>query len=120
VKKTNNISLKENLLKYTAALIMCSCMVFLTGINFIVYGSHAKTICITAATTEELPDESTPEKPVEEKPASNNVSIQEEYVHELHSLYNTVTVDNTLKYSLLDEARLTIVHFELVSPPPDI
>lgn len=66
------------------------------------------------------PGNSTPEKPVEEKSSAGGISIQEEYVHELHLQQGFAAAENPLNYCLLDEAKLSIVHFELISPPPDL
>ncbi len=65
-------------------------------------------------------DESSPEKPAEGKSSINSVSIQEEYVHEISFVSSLTLVDNPRQYRLLDAARLAIVHFELLSPPPNV
>ena len=121
LKNKNDISFKNELLRYVAAIVMCSCLLFLTGINFIVYSADTKTISIALDTSgDNTSDEIPSEKPVEEKSSTSSVSIQEEYVHEMHSLQNNAGADIALNYSLLDEAKLSIVHFELISPPPDL
>lgn len=99
---------------------MCSCLVFLTGINFIVYGSDAKSISMALQAAEEnASDETSPEKPAEGKSSTGSVSIQEEYVHEISLIHNLASVDDPKQYRLLHDARLAIVHFELLSPPPN-
>lgn len=65
-------------------------------------------------------DEKAPENPVEEKAGNSLSSIQEEYIHELHILQGMASTAEPLKYCLQDDARLAIVHFELVTPPPDL
>jgi len=95
---------------------MCSCLVFLTGINFIVYGNPSNSISIAL---EAASDETSPEKPGEGKSSTGSVSIQEEYVHEISLIHNLASVDDPRQYRLLDDARLAIVHFELLSPPPN-
>ncbi|MFZ1370635.1 MAG: hypothetical protein WAR78_09635 [Ferruginibacter sp.] len=120
MKKKNNISYKTTLLKYTAALLMCGCLLFLTGINFIVYGADAKSISIALQAAENsASDESSPEKPAEGKSSTGTVNIQEEYVHEISLIHSLALVDDPKQYRLLDDARLAIVHFELLSPPPN-
>jgi len=118
VERSKTIQIKAKLVRFTTALLMCGCILFLTGINFFVY-SNSKPICLVEQTDADGPKDEAPEKPVEEK-SSNISNIQEEYVHELHLLQGFAATGNTLKYCLLDEARLTIVHFELISPPPDL
>ena len=120
LKIENTISIKHQLLKYAAATVMCGCLFFLTGINFIIYGSDAQIISIVLEAAEEnASDESSPEKPAEEKSSTGSVSIQEEYVHEVSLNHRLAAVDNPIQYQLLDDARLAIVHFELLSPPPN-
>jgi len=120
LKNKNTISLKAELLKYTAVVLMCSCLVFLTGINFIIYGSHAQSISIALEAAEDSAlDDTSPEKPSEGKSSTGSISIQEEYVHEVNLIHGFASVDDPKQYRLLDDARLATVHFELLSPPPN-
>lgn len=100
---------------------MCSCLLFLTGINFIVYSDYAKSSGIVLEAAEEnASSETSPEKPAEGKSSTSSVNIQEEYVHEMGIVNNLAPVEDPKQYRLLDDAQLAIVHFELLSPPPNI
>lgn len=100
---------------------MCSCLLLLTGINFIVYDSHSKSISLALQATNNIAaDETLPEKPIEEKSASGNLNIQEEYVHDMKLTHILSSIDDDRNYRLIDEANLATVHFELISPPPDL
>lgn len=112
---------KAQLLKFTVALVMCGCLLLLTGVNFFIYGAGANNISITLPMADDnAPDENTPEKPVEEKSSTTSVNIQEDYLHECDLLHNMAAIGNSLKYSLPGTANLATVHFKLISPPPDL
>jgi hypothetical protein len=120
VKKRDSILLKNRLLKMASALVMCACLLFLTGINFVVYDGHTKSISIALQSAQDdASDERSPEKPVDEKSAAGSVNIQEEYVHEPRSIYIRSLIVDSKQYRLFDDASLAVVHFELISPPPD-
>ncbi|HAO47232.1 MAG TPA: hypothetical protein DCQ97_09915 [Chitinophagaceae bacterium] len=119
MKAANTISTKAKLVRFVTAVLMCGCLLFLTGINFFVYGSGKQVCMVEQQPDSDEPEEKAPEKPVEEK-SSNTSNIQEEYVHELHLQQGFAATGESLKYNLLDEAKLAIVHFELTSPPPDL
>ena len=120
LKRTKTIQTKTKLIRFATALLMSSCLLFLTGINFFVYGT-GKQLSMMEQSDAGMPEDEAPGKPAEEKSsAGNQNNMQEEYVHELHLLKTGASASNPLKYCLLDEARLAIVHFELISPPPDL
>lgn len=121
LKRTKTIHTKTKLVRFSTALLMSGCLLFMTGINFFVYGSGKQLSMIEQSDTGCMPEDEAPGKPAEEKSsAGNQNNIQEEYVHELHLLKTGASAARPLKYCLLDEARLSIVHFELISPPPDL
>ncbi|MBK7376780.1 MAG: hypothetical protein KTQ13_00925 [Ferruginibacter sp.] len=118
MQRSRSIQTKAKLVRFTTAIFLCGCLLFLTGINFLVYG-NSNTVCMFEQADTGGPKDEAPEKPVEEK-SSGVSNMQEEYVHEQHLLRGLTAADNTFKYFLMDEARLAIVHFELISPPPDL
>ncbi|HNU86897.1 MAG TPA: hypothetical protein PKJ94_01315 [Ferruginibacter sp.] len=120
MKRTKTIQTKTKAIRFATALLMSGCLFFLTGINFFVYGTGKQPGMIEQSDAG-LPEDEAPGKPAEEKSsAGNQGNMQEEYVHEFHPLKTGTSASNPLKYCLLDEARLAIVHFELISPPPDL
>lgn len=99
---------------------MCACLLLLTGANFFVYNQSKQEVKIQQASKAGSQNERSAEKPSEQKTSSTNLSIQEEYVHDQHSLHAFPAVYHSSKYHLVDDAKLAIVHFELISPPPDL
>ena len=98
---------------------MCFCLFFLTGVNFIVFPQQ--NISQKAALPkQDKGDDKDPSAPVEEKSSANNsLSVQEEYIHELHSLDEFSETKKLLHYKNTAVEKLQTVHFELLSPPPE-
>jgi hypothetical protein len=99
-----------------SVMVMILGLLFLTGANFLVYSDyHANNVCQQQdAQQGEAPN------PVEEKSKSSNggINIQEEYLHEKHSLKELAWLNDLLRHRIMDAEKLQIVHYELVSPPP--
>lgn len=112
LKRKKNISFKKKLLKYTAALSLCACLLFLTGINFFVYGQAENKYNIEQCDSNSSEGESSD--------CASNLSIQEEYVHEFHVEHQLMSISKTTKYAWHDEEKNHMVHFELIAPPPDL
>jgi hypothetical protein len=102
--------------KCITAVLMCCCLVLLTGINFIVFPGQPANHQISSAQK----SEKDPSAPVEEKSSSNSsLSVQEEYLHDQHSLDLLSENEKLLHHKNLVVEKLQVVHFELISPPPD-
>lgn len=94
---------------------MCCCLLLLTGANFFVYkNSDSKA----KAENYKSPDKETPSGEESSK-AGTNLTIQEEYVHEVHLQHLVVLQDKRMQYNLFSEEEYTMIHYELISPPPD-
>ena len=94
---------------------MCFCLLLLTGSNFIIYPST--TTETVSKEDSGCKDEESP-APVEEKSSSKTgLTIQEEYIHELHAMeLSSFIVFSSHKVPV--EEKLQVVHFELDAPPP--
>lgn len=94
---------------------MCFCLLLLTGSNFFIYHSHTAKSCWqhnNDSNEEEAP------APVEEKSSSKTgLSIQEEYIHELHAMELSTFIVLS-KHKMPPTEKLQVVHFELDAPPP--
>lgn len=116
LKIISPISLQTALYRYLAALIMCFTLMFLTGVNFFVYSDAQNNIqqCQNKATGQDIP--------VGEKSSTfgSNLNLQEEYVHEFHLPAANITAANLVPYALHNDSKYAMVHFELISPPPDL
>ncbi|MEP7163066.1 MAG: hypothetical protein ABI741_00150 [Ferruginibacter sp.] len=105
--------------KIVTAVLMCFCLLFLTGVNFIVFPQQ-ETDTITSLVTPGKQTDKDPSAPVEEKSSSSNsLSVQEEYLHERHTLHEIIGTAVLLQHKNLIMEKLQTVHFELISPPPD-
>lgn len=102
--------------KVLSVLLMCIALLFLTGANYFIYSIHTqenKRCLTTGSNDNEAP------APLEEKSKSSiSLSIQEEYLHDKHSINEFARLTMLLHSRIHDAEKLTIVHYELVSPPP--
>ncbi len=98
-------------------LLMCFCLLFLTGVNFILYNSNFKADIAAVQNTNTTEDEPTP-APVEER-SSASVNILEELLHENHFPKIIAYLDALSNHQVHEAAKLEVVHFQLISPPPD-
>lgn len=118
MKKSGKISIALRAVKLFSVGLMFSCLLLLTGINFIIYSSSHQ-IAWEKVTDNEKPCEDANPGPVEEKSANSNLNIQEEYVHEYHLQSNFLALDILNHHRIIEAGKLCIVHFELISPPPE-
>lgn len=118
MRSVQKISVAQRVAKVSSTLLMFFCLVFLTGVNFIIFPQQKDNIRISS---NNMPGKSNddPSAPVEEKSSSNtSLSIQEEYLHEKHNLKEFERLEEPQQYAIPGGEKLQIVHFELVSPPP--
>ncbi len=97
---------------------MCFCLLFLTGANFFIYPPSDNYCNNLVQHSNDNTDEESP-TPVEEKSSSKTgLTVQEEYIHEHHSIKDLSAFVILSKHSIPAVEKLQVVHFELVSPPP--
>lgn len=101
--------------KTITVLFLFLCLLFLTGINFILYPSYNLVAAVADMNGGETEDTS-PSGPVEEKTAS--ASLAEEFLHE-HFYLNVALVNNLMLHKIHEAEKLQIVHSELLTPPPE-
>ena len=109
----------KRVVKVLSALIMFCCLFFLTGVNFVVFPQFEKT----TSSSSNIPgkQDNDPSAPVEEKSSStNNLTVQEEYLHEKHSFKEIESLEAIIQHQVLAVEKLQVVHFELISPPPEV
>ena len=112
MKKSTTISSN----KIITILVMCFCLLLLTTANFIIYPS-SHSLNVPLAHSNDTNDEESP-VPVEEKSSSKNgLTIQEEYIHELHAFELSAFIVLS-KHKVATVEKLQVVHFELDAPPP--
>lgn len=97
---------------------MCGCLLFLTGINFFVYGQAENKYSIQQCDINSSQGESSDGE--ESSGCASNLVIQEEYVHEFHIEHQHMLINKATMYALLNEEKNYMVHYELIAPPPDL
>lgn len=95
---------------------MCFTLVFLTGVNFFVYGNAQTNIeqCEKKSAAQDMPSG--------EKSSGfgSNINLQEEYVHEFHLPSSNIAAGNLVQYASHNESEYALVHLEHIAPPPDL
>jgi len=112
----NIISTESNALKMFSTGLLFSCLMLLTCTNFIIYtfGNAVEVEFMSDFSGEEkMP--ATPE----EKSTNNSITIQEEYVHDTDYEIHNLAFNHRTHHTIIEASKLSIVHFELISPPPD-
>lgn len=111
MKKNKNITFS----KIITILVMCFCLFLLSGSNFFIYASQSTSVA--SQHNNDSNDEESP-APVEEKSSSKTgLTIQEEYIHELHAFELSAFIIQS-KHKIAPVEKLQVVHFELDAPPP--
>jgi hypothetical protein len=102
--------------QHIAVWVMGFCLVFLTGVNFVLYPSSPADTMECASS-----DETSAPLPVEEERsgASTSAQIAEEFLHNSHDL-ELSWFGKMAMLKVHDAAQLQIVHYELWSPPPEL
>ena len=98
-------------------MLMSFCLLFLIGANFIIYPPQNQYALVENGV--ECDAEEVPQLPTEEKSSENKTSsVHEDFIHDNLSftdfLHNIQVVHK--HFTAFD---LQIVHFDLISPPPD-
>ena len=106
----------------SAGLILL--LVFLTSVNFFLYPSSEKSVKSVVCATD-IPDEESsrdlPNSPAgpDEKSPNAPVSVTEEYVHEHDNPINPLLMNAIFQHMVHETEKLQVVHFEILSPPPE-
>jgi hypothetical protein len=117
MKKNRKIETVLGARKVISIGIMCLCLLFLTTVNFLIYPPSQVPVA-SLIHSNDSNDEESP-APVEEKSSSKTgLTVQEEYIHELHLLQNLSAFVVLSKHKIPAAEKLQVVHFELDSPPP--
>ncbi len=115
MRKSNNIQ-NAGAAKVITVILMCFCLLFLTGINLVLYPSDAVATATQDVQSSDT-EENLPTNPVEEKTVSST-SLAEEFLHE-HFYLNVSVINKLMLHKIHEAEKLQIVHFELLSPPPE-
>jgi hypothetical protein len=108
--------------KIISAVSMILLLAFLTCINQFLYGSTDKEPAAAAWNSDDSePGPCYPNGPAgpDEKSPDAPVSINEEYIHEYHSAANPFWANALFEHMIHEADKLRVVHFEILSPPPN-
>lgn len=109
--------------KSLLAVGMMLLLLWLTGINFVYLKSDKACASITCMDTSNEDDagRNMPGSPAgpDEKSPDAPISIIEEYIHEHGHTENTPWIDMLFKHKVHEAEKLTVVHPERFSPPPE-
>jgi hypothetical protein len=108
--RVNKISRNISAGKIISAISMIFLLVFLTCVNQFIYGSCDKDAISACSNSPAGPDEKSPDAPV---------SINEEYIHDHESPVNPFWANALFAHMIHEADKLTVVHFEILSPPPN-
>jgi hypothetical protein len=101
---------------FTIAM-MCGCLGLLVTLNFFAYPQQLdKEYVLETGSEEDMP-----QAPEEEKSNGGNGinnNIQEEYIHEKHGELEIAYLQQLYHSQIAGADKLTVVHFDLISPPP--
>lgn len=117
------LTYRRNLfVKRAGSCFMIALLILLTGMNFLVYGGDGSNRVANVwswADEDRAATDSNPAGP-DEKPSSNPVSFVEEYVHEASRLTDPFWTNFMARYRITGAGKLHLVHFDIISPPPDL
>ena len=102
--------------KVLSVLLMIFSLTFLTCVNYFLYPSN-DTVCSFAADGE---TENTPPNPTEEKSTGSGFSILEEMIHEHHFNLDLSWFNKLYLHMVAETGKIEMVHYDLLSPPPEV
>lgn len=93
----------------------------LTNANYFIYPSVADTAVVELTESDPAPGMPNPGSPAgpDEKSPNAPVSFNEEYVHKQEDLHNPFWTNHMFQYMIQQSEKLDVVHFEILSPPPE-
>ncbi len=105
------------------AVTMMCLLLLLTSINFFIYAgvkNDAPEVVLACGGDEDSSDTypSSPAGPDEKSPG-NAVSLTEEYIHDIEHVEDQFWINALFQHKIHEAEKLSIVHFERLSPPPE-
>jgi hypothetical protein len=104
-----------------SVVLMCLLLV-LTTINFFIYSGDAK-VKVEYSCLESGEDCSTQGNPnpagPDEKSPGGPITITEEYIHEGEDSVDPYWINALFRHKIHEAEQLKLVHFEIISPPPE-
>ena len=102
--------------------LMCL-LVLLTSINFFIYSGDSKEQVQYSCVSSEEDGSASQGNPnpagPDEKSPGNSISLTEEYIHEGEHSVDPFWINALFRHKIHAAEQLNIVHFEIISPPPE-
>jgi hypothetical protein len=94
-------------------------LAFLTCVNYFLYADHGNqqitaTSCEAGDTSENIPP-----NPTEEKSGNTGFSIMEEMMHEHQFSLDLSWFNKLYLHKVAEAGKIEMVHYDLLSPPPE-
>lgn len=106
----------------TLSVVLMSLLLLLTSINFFIYGGDAKMqlqyTCIQAEDDCGAQSNPSPAGPDEKSPG-NAITLTEEYIHEGEHDVDPFWINALFRHKIHAAEQMKLVHFEIISPPPE-
>lgn len=102
------------------SLVMMSLLLFLTNVNYLIFPDVKEGVVMELVNEDGATDTSqtNPAGPDEKSPGTS-LSINEEYVHKQEELQDPHWTNHLFEYMVQCSEKLHVVHFEILSPPPE-
>lgn len=108
------------------SVTMMLLLLWLTSINFFIYAAADnthKTVSLQCSNEEESPEtfpcNPNPAGPDEKSPGAP-ISLTEEFIHDLEHAEDPFWTNALFQHMIHEAEQLCIVHFERLSPPPEV
>ena len=117
----NNRPSEGRTIKCLSALLMILSLTFLTCVNFFLYPT-GDDVALTTSSEEDAGDNlpGTAPNPTEEKSGNSGFSILEEMIHEVDLNLDLSWFNKLYLHKVMESSKIALVHFELLSPPPEV
>jgi hypothetical protein len=109
--------------KFLSISLMFFALLFLTTANFFVGAalkSNQMNMPVSEKSADSSEDMTSAPNPTEEKTSSNSISVIEEYLHKDHFDFNLFNSGKRFLHKIAVSQKIELVHFELLSPPPEV
>ncbi len=99
---------------FFSVVIMCACLLLLTGMNFVIYPAIDHSTF-----SDSMEKKDAPQAPVEEKSSENKniTNAQEEYLHD-HTNNELAAFNHLSLHKLHKAEKLQLIYFDILVPPP--
>ncbi|MFT3825880.1 MAG: hypothetical protein QM731_18315 [Chitinophagaceae bacterium] len=111
--------LKNPFFKSFLAAGMILLLLFLTSVNYFRFPDRSKDASAWVTDSQDSNSNDNPAGPDEKSPSANAFSFTEEYIHENHHTINPFWTNNIFLHQIHTAGKVSVVHFELLSPPPE-